>query len=51
MDLSKGYLAALSKLFELEGGYEKYNLDTGKGLSVFDIIHEFEAEMGSKLPY
>jgi UDP-glucose 4-epimerase len=51
MDLSKGHLAALKKLSELEVGYEKYNLGTGKGLSVFDIIHGFEAEMGTKLPY
>jgi len=51
MDLSKGHLAALKKLRELEVGYEKYNLGTGKGLSVFDIIHGFEAEMGTKLPY
>lgn len=51
MDLSKGHLAALKKLKELEVGYETYNLGTGKGLSVMDIVKGFETELGYKLPY
>jgi UDP-glucose 4-epimerase len=51
-DLSKGHIAALKKLPQLtERNYEKYNLGTGKGLSVMDIIHGFEQVLARKLPY
>jgi len=33
------------------GGVYVYNLGTGKGYSVLDVIHAFEKACGHKLPY
>lgn len=49
VDLAKGHLAALKKLDSISG-YEVYNLGSGVGLSVLDIIKGFES-IGHKLPY
>ncbi|MCJ8208785.1 UDP-glucose 4-epimerase GalE [Mucilaginibacter sp. RS28] len=52
VDLAKAHVAAL-KLMEKEGfkGYDVFNLGTGKGNSVLEVIHAFEATTGVKLPY
>lgn len=46
-DLSLGHIAALEKMHE---GVQVYNLGSGKATSVFEIIREFEAVSGEKLP-
>lgn len=48
VDLAKGHLAALSKM---SAGVQIYNLGTGKGTSVLEMIAAFERASGKKLPY
>ena len=50
MDLAKGHVKALKKL-EDHSGLSIYNLGTGKGYSVLDIVKNFEAATGIKIPY
>ncbi len=48
-DLAEGHVAAM-KCLETPGRFV-YNLGTGKGYSVLDIIHAFEKATGVKVPY
>lgn len=50
VDLAKGHVKALEKLMYTHG-VEAYNLGTGKGYSVLEIIHAFEKVTGKKIPY
>ena len=52
VDLAKAHVAAL-KLMEQESfsGYDVFNLGTGEGSSVLQIIHAFERATGVKLNY
>ncbi|MFP4039382.1 MAG: UDP-glucose 4-epimerase GalE [Desulfosudaceae bacterium] len=50
MDLARGHLHALEKLFS-KPGLVIYNLGTGRGYSVLEMIHAFEAVRGQKIPY
>jgi len=52
VDLAKAHVAAL-KLMETEGftGYDVFNIGTGKGSSVLEVIHAFENSTGEKLNY
>ena len=50
MDLAKGHVKALKKIEE-NPGLAIYNLGTGKGYSVLDIVKNFEAATGVKIPY
>ena len=50
MDLAKGHVKALKKIEE-SPGLAIYNLGTGKGYSVLDIVKNFEAVTGVKIPY
>lgn len=50
VDLANGHLAALKKLEE-NCGLVIYNLGTGKGYSVLDMVHAFEKTSGRKIPY
>ncbi|MCI9032399.1 MAG: UDP-glucose 4-epimerase GalE [Clostridia bacterium] len=49
VDLAKGHTAALGKV--RSSGVHVYNLGTGNGHSVLDVIHAFEKACGKKLPY
>lgn len=49
VDLAKGHVAAIHALEE--PGVYTYNLGTGIGYSVLDVIHAFERACGRKLPY
>lgn len=49
-DLAKGHVAALPKA-ATERGVHIYNLGTGNGYSVLDIVKAFEAANGVKVPY
>ena len=51
VDLANGHVKALGKLENMDGGVEIYNLGTGHGTSVLEIIHAFEKAAGKKLPY
>ena len=48
VDLAKGHLAAISKM---NSGVKVYNLGSGKGTSVLEIITAFEKLSEKKLPY
>ncbi|KGX92260.1 UDP-glucose 4-epimerase [Pontibacillus halophilus JSM 076056 = DSM 19796] len=48
MDLAEGHLAAFQNI---ETGYHVYNLGTGKGTSVLELIQAFEQANGVKVPY
>lgn len=50
VDLAKGHVAALKKL-ESGAGVYTYNLGTGVGYSVLDMLHAFEKACGKTLPY
>src|SRR5690606_32915516 len=49
-DLAEGHLAALNFL-NANSGWHAFNLGTGQGCSVLDMVHAFEAASGRKLPY
>lgn len=53
MDLAEGHLAALEWLQADPAfrGVEAFNLGTGKGVSVLDIVKSFELATGEKIPY
>jgi UDP-glucose 4-epimerase len=50
MDLADGHLAALDFLRKKSGFYI-FNLGTGKGYSVLEVINEFEKATGIAIPY
>ena len=49
-DLARGHVAALEHL-PAAGTAEVYNLGTGRGTSVFELIKAFEQACGKELPY
>ena len=51
VDLAKGHIKALEKLEKEEKGIYIYNLGTGKGYSVLDMVHAFEKTTGQKIKY
>ena len=50
VDLANGHLAALNKLKE-KPGLVIYNLGTGKGTSVFELVHAFEKANNLTIKY
>lgn len=48
MDLAEGHVAAYK---HLRKGVHIYNLGTGKGTSVLELVHAFEKANGIKVPY
>ncbi|KRE83799.1 UDP-glucose 4-epimerase [Paenibacillus sp. Soil766] len=48
MDLAGGHVAALNNI---KKGVQIYNLGTGKGTSVLELIHAFEKENGIEVPF
>ncbi len=49
VDLAKGHVAAIEKI--ANSGVYTYNLGTGIGCSVLDVVHAFEKACGRQLPY
>uniref|UniRef100_A0A0C9RKP9 UDP-glucose 4-epimerase n=1 Tax=Wollemia nobilis TaxID=56998 RepID=A0A0C9RKP9_9CONI len=49
MDLADGHIAALCKLFETKD-IGLYNLGTGRGTSVLEMVASFEKASGKKIP-
>lgn len=50
VDLAKGHLAALKRALD-NTGVDIYNLGTGHGCSVLELMHAFEKASGKKIPY
>ena len=51
VDLAKGHLKALEKIDKEKAGLYIYNLGTGTGYSVLDMIKAFEKATEKKVPY
>ncbi|KAL8906994.1 MAG: hypothetical protein Q9207_001680 [Kuettlingeria erythrocarpa] len=51
LDLAAGHLVALNYLREYHPGTRQWNLGTGKGSTVFEMIKAFSAVVGRELPY
>jgi UDP-glucose 4-epimerase len=49
VDLALGHVASLEKM-QHHAGYVVYNLGTGKGTSVLELVHAFETANGVKIP-
>ena len=50
VDLALGHIKALDRLLKVKG-CEVYNLGTGKGYSVLDVVKAFEKASGNKINY
>jgi UDP-glucose 4-epimerase len=52
-DLAKAHVAAMNRMLEnkSEAPLETFNLGTGRGVSVLELIHTFERATGVKVPY
>ncbi|HSP40824.1 MAG TPA: UDP-glucose 4-epimerase GalE [Gillisia sp.] len=53
MDLARAHIVALERLMENKAreNYDVFNLGTGEGSSVLQVINTFEKVSGQKLPY
>ena len=51
VDLAIGHIKAIEKLYKDKPGLVTYNLGTGVGYSVLEIIKNYEKACGKKLPY
>jgi UDP-glucose 4-epimerase len=53
VDLARAHVKAIERLMKgrSDKSYEVFNLGTGKGLSVFEILHTFEKATGQKVKY
>ncbi len=51
VDLAEGHVKAVQNILEGGKGVQVFNLGTGKGYSVLDIVHAFEKATGVKLNY
>ncbi|MCT4544013.1 MAG: UDP-glucose 4-epimerase GalE [Vallitalea sp.] len=50
VDLANGHLKAIKKVMDMKG-VEAYNLGTGTGYSVLDVVTNFEKATDAKVPY
>ena len=50
VDLARAHLSALERAVKMHA-IEYYNIGTGNGYSVLDVVHAFEAVTGKPLPY
>ncbi|MGO4596876.1 UDP-glucose 4-epimerase GalE [Terrabacter sp. 2RAF25] len=50
-DLAAGHLAALARLGTMDEPVGTWNLGTGHGTSVLEMLHAFERAVGHELPY
>ena len=53
VDLAKAHVVSINRLVDSKnkGSYEVFNLGTGKGLSVLEVIHSFEKATGQKVNF
>jgi len=51
VDLAQAHIASLEMILGNNSSFEIYNLGTGKGYSVLDVVKTFEKVSGEKIPY
>lgn len=51
VDLAEGHVKALDNILEGNKGVQVFNLGTGQGYSVLEIVKAFEQASGKKVPY
>lgn len=51
LDLARGHLVALNYLREHQPGVRAWNLGSGRGSTVFDMVKAFSKVVGRDLPY
>ncbi|KKA29001.1 hypothetical protein TD95_004148 [Thielaviopsis punctulata] len=51
LDLARGHLSALNYLYRNEPGVKAWNLGSGRGSTVYDMIKAFSKVVGRELPY
>lgn len=51
VDLAKGHVAALDKLYTSQLGCEAVNLGTGQGVSVLELVNGMGKATGKPVPY
>jgi len=51
VDLAQGHLKALDAIELKKPGFKIYNLGTGRGSSVMEVIHAFEKACGKSIPF
>lgn len=51
VDLAKAHLCCLEKINSKFTGFNTWNVGTGKGYSVLDIVQAFESNTGVKIPH
>lgn len=50
VDLAKGHISALERIMDNQG-VKTYNLGTGQGYSVMDVVKSFESSTGRRIPH
>ena len=51
LDLARGHLVALNYLREQKPGVKAWNLGSGRGSTVYEIVNAFSDTVGRALPY
>ncbi|SFB03552.1 UDP-galactose 4-epimerase [Acetitomaculum ruminis DSM 5522] len=51
VDLAKGHVKAMEKMADMKGELEVYNLGTGRGYSVLEVVKAFEKACGKAIKY
>jgi len=51
VDLARGHVAALNRLHHKADGVHVWNLGTGRGVSVLEMVRAFETASGKQVPY
>ena len=51
VDLAKGHVKALQNLLNSEPGAQVFNLGTGRGYSVLEVVRAFEKVCGKEIPF
>ena len=51
VDLARGHLAAIKYMDKMRSNFDVFNLGTGKGTTVLELISTFEKINGVKIPY
>ena len=51
VDLANGHILALEKLFQTEPSWQAYNIGSGKGSSVIELVNAYEKALGKSIPY